>query len=72
MSKGFQMSDYIQTERLQLIPLDLTQLELALQNIEALETSLNLVIMRPWMTDRVHRALGMKIEKMQKVDISAD
>jgi predicted acetyltransferase len=70
MSKGFQMSDYIQTERLQLIPLDLTQLELALQNIEALETSLNIVIMRPWITDRVSRAIGMKIAKIQKVDIS--
>jgi [ribosomal protein S5]-alanine N-acetyltransferase len=64
------MSDFINTQRLQLIPLNLNQLELALQNIEALEASLDLVIMRAWMTDRVHRAIGMKIDKMRKADAS--
>jgi RimJ/RimL family protein N-acetyltransferase len=64
------MSDSIHTQRLQLIPLNLDQLELALQNIEALETALNMTIMKPWMTDRVHRAIGMKIDKMRKADIS--
>lgn len=64
------MSNPLVTQRLQLIPLDLHQLELALQDIEALETSLNIVISRPWMTDRVRRALRMKIDKMQKADIS--
>jgi RimJ/RimL family protein N-acetyltransferase len=64
------MSDFINTQRLQLILLNLNQLELALQNIEALEASLDLVIMRAWMTDRVHRAIGMKIDKMRKADIS--
>lgn len=66
----FQMSDYIITQRLQLSPLDLNQLELALQNIESLETSLNIMIMRPWMTDRVRSAIGLKIDKMWKADIS--
>ena len=64
------MNDSISTQRLQLIPLNLEQLELALQDIEVLEVSLNLVIMRPWMTDRVHRAIGMKIDKMRKADPS--
>jgi RimJ/RimL family protein N-acetyltransferase len=64
------MSDFINTQRLQLIPLNLNQLELALQNIEALEASLDLVIMRAWMTDRVHHSIGMKIDKMRKADAS--
>jgi L-amino acid N-acyltransferase YncA len=64
------MNDYIQTQRLQLIPLSATQLELALQNIEALETSLKIIMMRPWITDRVRRAIGMKIDKMRKADLS--
>lgn len=64
------MNEHIITQRLQLIPLNVNQLELALQNIEALETSLNLVIMRSWMTDRVQRAIGMKIDKMQQEDTS--
>lgn len=64
------MSDHIQTERLQLIPLKLNQLELTLQNIEALEMSLNVRMMRPWITDRVRRAIGMKIHKMRKADLS--
>ena len=64
------MNDSISTQRLQLSPLNLDQLELALQDIQALEVSLNLVIMRPWMTDRVHRAIGMKIDKMREADPS--
>lgn len=64
------MSDSVSTRRLQLIPLNVDQLELALQNIEALETLLNLVIMRPWITDRVCHAIGMKIDKMRKADSS--
>jgi ribosomal-protein-alanine N-acetyltransferase len=70
MITGAQMSDPIVTQRLQLIPLHVDQLELALQNIEALETSLNITILRPWMTDRVRRAIGMKIDKMRKADLS--
>jgi RimJ/RimL family protein N-acetyltransferase len=64
------MNDYLQTQRLQLIPLNLNQLVLALQSMEALETSLKIVIMRPWMTDRVRRAIETKIDKMRKADIA--
>jgi RimJ/RimL family protein N-acetyltransferase len=64
------MSDSIFTSRLQLIPLELHQLEWALQEIEALERSLNITIMRSWITDLVRRAIGMKIDKMRKADVS--
>jgi RimJ/RimL family protein N-acetyltransferase len=64
----FQMSDSINTQRLRLIPLKLNQLELALQNLEVLEAALNLVMTRPWMNDRVRRAIRMKIDKMRKAD----
>ena len=56
----------ILTPRLQFIPLHVNQLELALHNVEAFETSLNIILMRSWMTDRVHRAISMKIEKMHQ------
>lgn len=64
------MNDSIFTQRLQLIPLDLNQLELALKDLEAFEKSLNINMMRPWITERVRRAIGMKIDKMQKANIS--
>ena len=64
------MSDSIPTQRLQLIPLNINQLELVLQDIEAFETSLNITMMRPFFTERARRAIGMKIAKMQKADIS--
>jgi len=63
------MNNPIFTQRLQLIPLDQKHLELMLQNVEALEKSLNIIMMRPLITDRVRRAIGMKIKKMQKADV---
>jgi len=62
------MSHSIFTPRLQLIPLNRNQLELVAQNVEAFETSLNIIMMRSWMTERVHRAIHMKLDKMQKAD----
>ena len=64
------MNNHIVTQRLQLIPLELEQLKMILKNPEALEKSLNITIMRDQITDRVLRAIGMKITKMQKVDVS--
>ena len=60
------MSDPILTPRLQLIPLDQNQLNLVLQDLEAFEKSLNILVMRSWITERVRHAVAMKIEKMQK------
>jgi RimJ/RimL family protein N-acetyltransferase len=64
------MIDDIFTHRLQLIPLDQNQLELALENVEALEASLKIAMMKSWMTDRVRRAMGIKIDKMRQTSIS--
>lgn len=64
------MNDPINTPRLKLIPLDLTQLELVLQNVDKLEAALNITIARTLITGRVRRAIGMKIEKMKKADVS--
>jgi len=52
------------------MPLELHQLEWVLQDIEALERSLNITMMRPLITDPVRRAVGMKITKMQQADVS--
>ncbi len=60
----------IATPRLQLTPLRLDQLELVLQNMEAFETSLKITMMREQITERVCRALQMKIDKMRKADVS--
>jgi GNAT superfamily N-acetyltransferase len=64
------MNDPINTPRLKLIPLDLNQLELVLETVDDLETSLNVTIARTLLTGRVRRAIGMKIGKMKKADVS--
>ena len=64
------MNDPVNTPRLKLIPLDLNQLELVLQNMDKLEASLSITIARSLITGRVRRAIGMKIEKMKKGDVS--
>jgi predicted acetyltransferase len=64
------MNDPVNTPRLKLIPLDLNQLELALQNVDQLEVSLNVTVARTLITGRVRHAIGMKIEKMKKADVS--
>ena len=62
------MNRSILTARLALIPLNLNQLELVVQEPEVFEASLNIIMMRAWMTERVHRAISMKLDKMQKAD----
>ena len=64
------MDNIILTRRLRLIPLGQNQLELILQDIESFEKSLNITMMHPLITDRVRRAITMKIAKMQKADAS--
>jgi GNAT superfamily N-acetyltransferase len=60
----------ILTRRLQLIPLDLSQLELILDNPGALEKLQGIRIMRPVLTERVQGAIRIKIDKMRKADSS--
>jgi len=62
------MDNCIHTQRLMLVPLKIDQLQLALQDMSALERSMNVNIKRDFITARVQRAIGMKIEKMQKSD----
>jgi len=64
------MDKVILTQRLRLIPLDIKQLELIAQDIDAFEKSLSITMMRDLITDRVRRAIGMKIDKMCKADAS--
>ena len=64
------MDKIILTQRLRLIPLDQNQLELILQDIESFEKSLNITMTYPLITDRVRRAIGMKIDKMKNADAS--
>lgn len=64
------MNYTIFTQRLQLIPLELEQLELMLQDMDALERSSNISITRSFLTDQVQRAIWMKIKKMRKADVS--
>lgn len=62
------MDNIISTARLQLIPLTLDQLELALHDMNTLEASLNITIARSFITDKVRHAIQRKIEKMQKAE----
>jgi [ribosomal protein S5]-alanine N-acetyltransferase len=64
------MNNMIFTQRLQLIALELDQLELVLQNMDAFERSANITVTRSFLTEQVQRAIWMKIKKMRKADVS--
>lgn len=64
------MNNSIFTQHLQLVPLDRNQLESILQDVEAFEKELNILMMRAFITERVRRAIGMKLAKMQQADVS--
>jgi RimJ/RimL family protein N-acetyltransferase len=58
----------IQTERLRLIELSLNQLQLHLASPDQLECASGYPISRAIITDRVRRAIHMKIAKMQQAE----
>jgi len=62
------MNASLQTERLLLTPLTLPQLKLCLTDLPALEADLGLPIVSEVITERVQRAIQMKIDKMTKLD----
>lgn len=64
------MSDSLLTPRLRLIPLVLDELKLVLDDTDSFEKRLDIRMMREWMTERVQRAIRMKIEKMKRTDPS--
>jgi len=58
----------IPTTRFTLIPLTQQQLEMCLSDISVLEKQLGLTITRDFFTERVQRAIRMKVEKMRKAE----
>ena len=60
----------INTSRLLLLELTQAQLELCLSDFQALENNLNLTVACEFVTERVRRAIRMKVRKMRDVDIS--
>jgi len=60
----------ISTTRLELIPLGQRQLETCLSDLSAFEKQIGLTITRDFFTDRVQRAIRMKVEKMREADVS--
>jgi RimJ/RimL family protein N-acetyltransferase len=60
----------ISAGRLELIPLSRSQLEICLVDLSSLEQQLGLMIARDFFTERVQRAISMKIEKMRETDES--
>ena len=60
----------LRTRRLILVPLTLSQLQLCLTDLPALEAELGLPISHEVITERVGRAIQMKIEKMADLDES--
>ncbi|HSM70256.1 MAG TPA: hypothetical protein VK851_01825, partial [Anaerolineales bacterium] len=60
----------ISTPRLLLIELSRKQLEVYLSDFPALEDELNLTIAGDFVTERVQRAIRMKVEKMRDADES--
>lgn len=62
------MNASIQTQRLLLVPLTLSQLQLYLTNLPALEAKLGYSISREVLTERVKGAIRTKIEKMTGMD----
>ena len=57
----------IQTERLRLIPLLLDQLQCYITSPEVLEQELGFDVSREIVTDRLRRAIAMKVEKMERI-----
>ena len=60
----------LRTERLRIVPLTFSQLQLCLTDLPALETGLGLNIAQKVITERVRRAIRMKIKKMTGLDES--
>ena len=60
----------LRTSRLLIVPLTLSQLQLCLTNLPALEAELDLTISRDVLTKRVQRAIRMKRKKMARMDES--
>jgi len=65
-----EFTNHIFTANLELIPLTMSQLEIILSDLSAFEEQSGLSIAREFFTERVQRAIRMKVEKMRSVDES--
>jgi ribosomal-protein-alanine N-acetyltransferase len=63
-------TDHIFTSRLELVPLTKLQLEIILLDLSSFEEQIGLTVARDFFTERVQRAIRMKVEKMRSVDES--
>ena len=64
------MTASLQTSRLRIVSLTLTQLQLFITDLPALEAELRLSISRDVLTKRVRRAIRMKLKRMIRTDES--
>lgn len=62
------LNAFSRTRRLHLVPLTFSQLRLCLTELPALEVQLGLSISRDVLTERVQRAIKMKLIKMAKME----
>ena len=69
-SASLRTSRLLVSERVLLVPLTLSQLKLSLTNLPALEAELGMSIDSDVITERVQRAIQMKIDKMALLDES--
>ena len=60
----------ISTTRLESVPLTLQQLEMCLSDLSAFEMHFGLTVARDFLTERVLRAIRMKVKKMRKAEPS--
>ena len=60
----------ISTARLELMPLTQRQLEMCLSDLTAFEKQIGSTLARDFFTERVRRAIRMKVEKMRKAEPS--
>ncbi len=62
------MTHTIITQRLKLVELSVDELKCYLDDVGGLEQQLGVRLSCAVLTDRVHRAIGMKLEKMKTAD----
>jgi RimJ/RimL family protein N-acetyltransferase len=62
------MTHTIITQRLKLVELSVKELKCYLDDVDGLEQQLGYRLSRAVLTERVHRAIGMKLEKMKTAD----
>jgi RimJ/RimL family protein N-acetyltransferase len=68
-SEEFIAGSEIQTDRLRLMPLSVESLQLYLEDVDELERRMGFSVSRSILTERVHRAVRMKIDRMLAAEL---